>query len=600
MNAPSLTAMKRQTDWCCLAERPRLRIGRSLLLAAWSALLLPNLPFAAIAAAASERPNVIVILTDDQGYGDVGLHGNRQLQTPQIGCFAKQGLELTRFYCNQVCAPTRASLLTGRYYYRTGVIHTSRGGAKMHGDELTLAELLGAAGYQTGIFGKWHLGDNAPMRPQDQGFAESLVHRSGGIGQTPDQPNSYFDAWLYQNGKRIQAQGYCTDVFFDAAMSFIEQHRDEPFFVYLPTNAPHTPLEVSHAWADPYRRLGLDETTARVYGMVANIDHNLGRLLERLDRLKLRERTLVVFLGDNGPQQKRWTGGLRGRKGTVYEGGIRVPCFVQYPARVPGGRQLAFPAAHIDLLPTILSLCNVQPRDAPALDGLDLTNWLTSKEPPAGPDRLLFFQCHRGLEPRRYQNCAVIGERYKLLGYPGTFSREDLQPAAEPVLELYDLLADAGETHNLAADHPQTVAGMRKAYEQWFDDVRSTRHFKPGVIAINDQHRSVHLCRYQDCTYVDGKPIGWQVRIAQEGRYSVNVQRAQEEAAGAIFVRWQDKTQSGSVAYREARASFDLSAGEGLLEIWFTPQGGDRRLIADNSTLGDATIRLLPTPRRDR
>ena len=203
-----------------------------------------------------ERPNIVLILTDDQGWGDIGVHGNDRIRTPALDRFAAESVELTRFYVEPVCAPTRAALLTGRYHYRSGVIHTSRGGAKMHGDETTLAEILRAAGYRTGLFGKWHLGDTYPMRPIDQGFEEAIWHKSGGIGQTPDKPNSYLDPWLWRNDEKFQSKGYCTDVFFEAALEFIERHRDEPFFVYLPTNAPHTPLEIADSLLAALRRRG--------------------------------------------------------------------------------------------------------------------------------------------------------------------------------------------------------------------------------------------------------------------------------------------------------------------------------------------------------
>jgi hypothetical protein len=194
----------------------------------------------------ADRPNVVLVMTDDQGFGDVGVHGNDKIRTPHIDRFSKQGVTFTRFYCSPVCAPTRASLMTGRYYYRTGVVHTSRGGAKMQADEVTLAEMLSKAGYATGLFGKWHLGDNYPMRPIDQGFDEVLCHASGGIGQTPDKPNSYFDPLLWHNGRPYKSKGYCTDIFTNAAIEFIKSNRNRPFFVYLSTNTPHTQIGRAH------------------------------------------------------------------------------------------------------------------------------------------------------------------------------------------------------------------------------------------------------------------------------------------------------------------------------------------------------------------
>jgi len=278
----------------------------------------------------NQQPNVILVITDDQGYGDLGVHGNQEIQTPNLDSFATESVHFKNFYVCPVCAPTRASLMTGRYNYRTGVVDTYLGRAMMFGDEVTLAHSLGEAGYKTGIFGKWHLGDNYPMRPDDQGFQEALVHKGGGIGQPSDPPgNTYFDPVLYHNGRDKKYEGYCTDIFTNATIDFIEKNRNQPFFAYLSTNAPHTPLQIHDKYVQPYLDKGLDETTAKVYGMITNLDENMGRLLSRLDELDLSENTIVIFMTDNGAQQSRYNAGLRGRKGTVYEGGIRVPFYIR-------------------------------------------------------------------------------------------------------------------------------------------------------------------------------------------------------------------------------------------------------------------------------
>lgn len=539
-------------------------------------------------AADAARPNIVLILTDDQGYGDVGIHGNEKVKTPNIDRFAREGVRMTRFYNNPVCSPTRASIMTGRDYYRTGVIHTSRGGAKMHGDEVTVAEHLANGGYKTGIFGKWHLGDNYPMRPQDQGFLETLVHTSGGIEQPPDVQNSYFDPELWRNGKRVKAQGYCTDVFFNAALTFIEANREAPFFVYLPTNAPHTPLEVSPKYSDPYKALGLDDTTAKVYGMVQNIDENLGRLLARLDELKLRENTLVIFLTDNGPQQERYTGGLRARKSFTYEGGIRVPCIVQWPVKLTGERTIDRIAAHIDLLPTLLAACGVQPLASPKIDGMSLLPLLTGQA-QSWPERTLYFQCHRGLSPQRYQNCAAVTQRYKLVGSPGTFNQEKLPIASEAVLELYDLEADPGEQRNLAAENPRVLAELRRGYDAWYDSVRDARGFTPGVIHVgNPRENPVRLCMYQDATFVDGKTHGWSVEIERAGRYRVTMLRGMDNA-GTIHVNWIGKAANQPTNASAKTAIFDLPAGKGVLDVSLT-LAGQPPAPGDNEQRGDVTV----------
>ncbi|MBM4042793.1 MAG: arylsulfatase, partial [Planctomycetes bacterium] len=328
------------------------------------------------------RPNVLLIITDDQCYGDLGCHGNEKLKTPNLDKLAAESVEFTQFYVCPVCAPTRASLMTGRYNYRTGAIDTYLGRAMMHPDEVTLAEVLAAAGYKTGIFGKWHLGDNYPLRPIDQGFQEALTHKGGGLCQPSDFPGNpgYTDPILDHNGKPEPTKGYCTDVYTDAALKFIEANKGQPWFCYHATNAPHSPLQVDEKYVEPYRKMGLGENTAKVYGMVANIDENVGRLLAKLDELKLAENTIVIFLTDNGPcgsqrdkgQPIRFNAGLRDQKGTVYDGGIRVPFFFRWPAKIKTGRKVGTIAAHIDVLPTLAAACGARVPPDIKLDGLSL------------------------------------------------------------------------------------------------------------------------------------------------------------------------------------------------------------------------------------
>ena len=540
-----------------------------------------------------DKPNVILIMTDDQGYGDVGVKGNDKIKTPHLDRFASEGLDFTRFYCSPVCAPTRASLMTGRCYYRTGVIHTFRGGAKMHTEEVTIAERLQNAGYATGIFGKWHLGDNYPMRPQDQGFTETLVHRAGGIDRAPDKPNSYFNPMLWHNGKRVQTKGYCTDVFFNAAIRFIENNRNKPFFVYLPTNALHTPLEIDPKYSDPYKVMGLNDTIAKSYGMITNIDENIGQLLARLDALNLRENTLIIFLSDNGPQWKRYTAGLRGRKSSVYEGGIRVPFFAQWPARFHQNRKIDRIAAHIDIHPTLLDVCGISTPVQPSLDGISLMP-LMDNDKAKWQDRKLFFQSHRGLEPQRYRNCAVITQRYKMVGYPGTFHNDYFKIPDNPILELYDITNDPGEKNNLADRYPEILATLRKAYDDWFDDVKSTRQFTPGYIHIgSDAENPVLLCRNQDATYKDGKPAGWAVVIERSGKYALTINRGESSGKGRMYVKINGRDMSQPLKQDENKAIFQLPSGKAVLDIWAQEEGKPRVVHTSTNTIGDVNVRLL-------
>jgi len=521
------------------------------------------------AASAAKPPNVLLIMTDDQGWGDLGCHGNEKIRTPNLDRLASQGVEMTQFYVQPVCAPTRACLLTGRYNYRTGVTDTYLGRAMMHPDEVTLAEMLARAGYATGIFGKWHLGDCYPLRPIDQGFQTGVWHLGGGMNQPADPPDSsgYFDAIYQVDGVEKRLPGYCTDVFADACLRFIEANRDRPFFAYLPTNAPHTPLLIAEKYWKPYAEAGLDETTAKVYGMVENIDENVGRILKRLDDLGLAENTLVIFLTDNGPQQRgRYNGVLRSGKGTVYEGGIRVPFFVRWPGRLEAGRKVDTVAAHIDVVPTVLDACGASAPEGVRLDGTSLLSLWTG-EAGRWPSRTLFFQWHRGDVPERYRDAAAREPRWKLVMH--------LAKDGRPQFELYDILADPGEKQDVAAEHPDVVARLRAAYEAWLEDVSATRGYEPPRIYLGSTHENPVRLSRQDWR---GPQAGWGKDSL--GYWEVHVDRPGTYEVTYLFRPAKEK-RTAAFALGDARASVQVPAGAKQCTFaGVTLKAGDGRLHA--------------------
>ncbi|MEJ7766970.1 MAG: arylsulfatase [Chitinophagaceae bacterium] len=423
------------------------------LLICWLILFIP---FITVAQGKS-RPNVILIVTDDQGYGDIGFHGNPDVKTPVIDQLAKTSTRFTSFYVSPVCAPTRSSLMTGRYSLRTGVHDTYNGGAIMATEEVTIAELMKKAGYITSIIGKWHLGDNYPFRPMEQGFDQSLVHSGGGIGQVGDiynyykKDSSYFNSTLVHNGVPVKTTGYCSDVYTDAALQFLEVNHKKPFFLYLAFNAPHEPLQVPQKYLDMYKGLTIDSATyknrkafpkmseknqadaRKVYGMVSNIDDNLGRLFKKLEQLKLDSNTVVIFMTDNGPQQQRYKDGLRAIKGSVYDGGVKVPFYIKMPGTVNGDKEIDVPAAHYDVLPTLAELCGLTLPAGVKIDGKSLVPLLRNSE-VAWKERSMFFNWARGY-PEPYRNIAVRKGKYKMVG----MCDENAAPAC---LELYDMEDD--------------------------------------------------------------------------------------------------------------------------------------------------------------
>ena len=542
-------------------------------------------------------PNIILVMIDNVGYPEIGINGNELVKTPNLDNFAREGIQFSRFYSNPMSAPTRASLMTGRYHYRTGVIHTSRGGAKMHGDELTVAELLKDEGYVTGIFGKWHLGDNFPMRPQDQGFDELLIHKSGRLGQVPDL-TTYINPKLWENGQYVQKQGYCTDLFFDAAIKFIGKQKEKPFFIYIPTNIGHTStevgLEVPENYSAPYIAKGIKEDIATACGMLDNLDENFGRLISVLDSLRIRENTLVIFLSDDGNVRIN-PGNLRGRGYSIpYEGAIRVPCFIQWPGHFQGGLKTDKIASHIDILPTLLDASGAKEQPELSIDGVSLVPLLEQNN-GQWVDRMLFMQCSRGMTPHRYQNCAVISEKYKMLGYTNSFEENNLDVVRDKTgLELYDISVDPGEKTNLANQYPDELEKLRIAYDKWFDDVKATRQFYPGVIYIgSEEEKTTYLCRYQDASYIDQKPTGWPVFIMHEGKYEVSINRGESLGKGKLCIQYDSIYLEQPLQEGEDLAIFILPEGEVKLNVWVKEDGKKYIPRSQEDLIGDVRITLL-------
>ena len=494
------------------------------------------------AAQEKQHPNVIVIITDDQGYGDLGITGNPHIKTPVIDQFANESISFNNFYVSPVCAPTRASLMTGRYSLRTGIRDTYNGGAIMSTNELTIAEMLKKANYATGIFGKWHLGDNFPSRPKDQGFDESVVHLSGGMGQVGDittyfkREKSYYDPVLWHNGRQEAYEGYCSDIFTEQAINYIEKNKDSPFFCYLSFNAPHTPLQVPEKYYKQYKDIdpasGFEnngkpfvkmsekdkEDARKVYAMVTNIDDNIGKLLKKLKELKIEDNTVVIFMTDNGPQQTRYIDGMRGKKGSVYRGGVRVPFYIRYPALFKDHKTIDISAAHIDILPTISKLCNVkQPIDR-IIDGKSLLP-LIKGEQIAWQDRSLFFYWTRRY-PELYNNIAIQKGNYKLIG------KTDYNASIED-FELFNIDNDPYEQSNIVMENKILAKELKSELDQVYTELINSENLKnqPRIIIGSPYENPVLLNRNDasgergiwDQEEIYGK---WKVSI-HEGLYNI-------------------------------------------------------------------------------
>jgi len=454
----------------------------------------------------NQHPNVIIIMTDDQGYGDLGITGNPHVHTPVIDSFGNKSIRFNNFYVSPVCAPTRSSLMTGRYSLRTGMRDTYNGGATMASNEVTIAEMLKQADYKTGVFGKWHLGDNYPSRPSDQGFDESLIHLSGGMGQVGDfttyfqGDRSYFDPVLWHNNEKQPYEGYCSDIFANKAIDFIEENKDGPFFCYLAFNAPHTPLQVPDSYFQIYKDIdpskGFEnddkpfakmsekekEDTRKVYAMVTNIDDNIGKLLKKLEDLNISENTIVIFMTDNGPQQTRYVDGMRGLKGSVYQGGVRVPFYMRYPALTTNDKDINTTAAHLDILPTLSELCNVPLPKNRIIDGKSLVPLIYDKKVD-WEDRGLFFYWTRRY-PELYNNIAFHKDGFKLVGMT------DYDAEIED-FELFNLTKDPYEQHNLVEEQSEIALHLKEEFDKVYKElIVSENLINPQRIIIGSDYEN--------------------------------------------------------------------------------------------------------------
>jgi arylsulfatase A-like enzyme len=423
---------------------------RPAILAAF-ALLFPAVSSLKLAGAA-DKPNVVVILADDQGWGDLSANGNTNLRTPHVDSLAKDGAKFDRFFVQPVCSPTRAEFLTGRWHPRGGVHGVSTGAERLDLDERTVAQAFKAAGYATGCFGKWHNGTQYPYHPNARGFSEYYGFTSGHWGE-------YFDPPLDHNGRPVKGNGYITDDLTGRAIAFLKANAaaGKPSFCYLAFNTPHSPMQVPHQYWQRFEELTLKLTGAKkenenhtraALAMCENIDDNVGRLLAALKEGKLEGNTVVLYFCDNGPNGPRWNGGMKGIKGSTDEGGVRSPLHVRWPGKIRPGTVVAPIASAVDLYPTLIDFAGVKRVGDKPFDGISLAPWLLGRGAKA-PERVLYNH------------------------WAGRTSARDQRFRLDNAGQLFDMVSDPGQTKNVAANHPQDAKRLADALTAWKKDVLS-------------------------------------------------------------------------------------------------------------------------------
>lgn len=484
---------------------------------------------------AAEQPNIVLVLTDDQGYGDLGCHGHPFAKTPHIDKLHSEAIALDDYHVAPTCSPTRCALLTGHWTNRTGVWHTVNGRSMLRENEVTLGQLLKDGGYATGMFGKWHLGDNYPYRPEDRGFTEVYRHGGGGVGQTPDLwDNSYFDGHYFHNGKIVPAKGFCTDVFFDYGIEFIKKSvaDKKPFFVYICTNAPHGPLHCPEKYMNMYGDKA--KNVQAYYGMITNIDDNVGRTRKVLEDAGVADNTIFIFTTDNGTTVGRniFNAGMRGAKGSQYDGGHRVPFFLHWPKGKMATKLKVDTLTHaVDVVPTLLELAGVAKPAGLKFDGVSLQSLFDPTKDRQWPDRFLITDSQRVRDPIKWKSSAVMSQRWRLNNGK----------------ELYDIDADPGQKADVAAAYPEQVQKMRAFYDAWWAELEPTFAQTTEIYLGHPDHPVVTLTGHdwiqqglppwnqghirKAFREKGGKHTGhWAVKVVEAGSYTISIRRWPAEA----------------------------------------------------------------------
>ena len=486
-------------------------------------IALPLLVVLAAFARSADKPNVVVFLSDDQGWGDLSINGNTNLNTPHIDSLANDGARFDRFYVCPVCSPTRAEFLTGRYHPRGGVYSTSAGGERLDLDEKTIADTFKAGGYATAAFGKWHNGMQYPYHPNARGFDEYYGFCSGHWG-------NYYSPQLEHNGKLVRGEGFCVDDFTNKAMAFIEKNKDRPFFVYLPYNTPHSPMQVPDRWWNKFKEKkirmlhrdggGADPHARCALAMCENIDWNVGRLLNKLDDLNLADNTIVLYFCDNGPNGNRFNGDMRGRKGSTDEGGVRSPLHVRWPAKIKPGTDVKQISGAIDLLPTLAEMCGIKVASQKQLDGVSVASLLTTAADERSFEDRLIVSHWRG-------RVSVRSQRYRL----------------DHTGKLYDIESDGGQRKDIAKQNPAITKRLTAAAAAYKKDVlsgidRGDRPFPVGhadfrytQLPARDANASGKLersNRFPNCSYFSNwrttdDRLAWEIDVLTSGVYEVEM-----------------------------------------------------------------------------
>ncbi|GAA4450186.1 arylsulfatase [Novipirellula rosea] len=492
---------------------------------------------------AASATNVVFVMSDDQGYGDLACTGNPIIKTPNIDQLASESSGLSDYHVAPTCSPTRSALLTGHWTNRTGVWHTIMGRSMLRENEVTVGQMFSDAGYQTGMFGKWHLGDNYPYRPEDRGFTEVYRHGGGGIGQTPDVwDNAYFDGAYFHNGKIVPAEGFCTDVFFDQANAFISKCAKEkkPFFAYIATNAPHGPLHCPQKYLDMYQDQA--DNIAAFYGMITNIDDNVGKTRKLIEELGIADDTIFVFTTDNGTASgaKIYNAGMKAGKGSPYEGGHRVPFFLHWPAGGIDKQHDVDELTHaVDIVPTLLEMTGLKKPESVKFDGVSIAALLDPAKDVDWPERFVISDSQRVRDPIKWRGSSVMSQKYRLINGK----------------ELYDITVDPGQKKNIAKEHPEVVATMREFYDKWWDELKPTFSQTTEIYLGHPDHPVVSMTahdwiqeiyppwhqgsiRAADRKHPKSEKLTheghWAVKVVRDGKYQVSLRRWPAESGASI------------------------------------------------------------------